>query len=210
MTDDHLPEPARRPAPGAPGGGRRTAPTTVRVVQPAEPWPIAAIDRASRFLRGVARSVLRLAAVALLGGLAVWWALFRGVDPGEGRTTVLVVAALLLLAPPVILGLFVVAVRALADVPRRVREAPASFRQKAEEIRRRTGEIATARGASRSMGSLFRLWRAAASWRELLEVVSPALVLLTPAMLVASVVAALVALLEIVAGVIAAIWLAVA
>jgi hypothetical protein len=60
------------------------------------------------------------------------------------------------------------------------------------------------------MGSLFRLWRAGASWRELLEMVSPALVLLTPAMLVASVLAALGALLEIVAGVIAAVWLAVA
>jgi hypothetical protein len=208
VTDDNLPEPAGREPPATPGRGPRTGPTTVRVVQPAEPWPIAAIDRASRFLRSVARSVLRLAAVALLGGLAVWWAMFRGVDPGEGRTTVLVVAAVLLLAPPVILGLFVVAVRALADVPRRVREAPASFRQKAEEIRRRTGEVAAARGASRSMGSLFRLWRAAASWRELLEVVSPALVLLTPAMLAASVLAALGALLEILAGVIAAVWLA--
>jgi hypothetical protein len=208
VTDDNLPEPAGGEPPATPGRGPRTGPTTVRVVQPAEPWPIAAIDRASRFLRSVARSVLRLAAVALLGGLAVWWAMFRGVDPGEGRTTVLVVAAVLLLAPPVILGLFVVAVRALADVPRRVREAPASFRQKAEEIRRRTGEVAAARGASRSMGSLFRLWRAAASWRELLEVVSPALVLLTPAMLAASVLAALGALLEILAGVIAAVWLA--
>jgi hypothetical protein len=215
VTDDHLPVPARReppagPPPERPSGGPGDRPTTVRVVAPAEPWPIAAIDRAWRFLRAVARSVLRLAGVALLGGLAVWWALFRGLDPGQGRTAGLVVAALLLLAPPVILGLFVVALRALADVPRRVQEAPASFRQKADEMRRRVGEVSAAGGTSRSLGSLYRLWRAGASWRELLEVVSPGLFLLTPAMLVASVVAALAALLEILAGAIAAIWLAVA
>lgn len=204
MTDDH---PASTGREGLPAG--RAGPTRVQAVpRDAEPWPVVAIDRASAFLQGVARSVFRLAGVALLGALAVWWALWRGLDPGDGRTSGLVIGGILLLAPPVILALFAVAVRALADVPRRVRGAPAAFRERAEEIRRRVGDLRT--GRSRPLGSLFAIWRAGASWRELLEVVSPALVLLTPWMLVAAVLAAPIAVLEVVAGVIAAIWLALA
>jgi hypothetical protein len=169
---------------------------------------VVAIDRASAFLRGVARSALRLAAVAFLGGVAVWWALWRGLDPGEGRIVTLVIVGILLAAPPVVLTLFVVAIRALADVPRRVREAPAGFRERAAEIRRRVGELRTT--GSGSLGSLFAIWRAGASWRELFELVSPALFLLTPWMLLASVLAAPAAVLETVAGVVAAIWLALA
>jgi hypothetical protein len=206
VTEDHSPAPVGRPpASQEPGAG--PGPTRVTAVpRDAEPWPLVAIDRAFSFLRGVGRSALRLAGMALLGGVLVWWALWRGLDAGEDRTVALVVVGILLLAPPVVLTLFVVAVRALADVPRRVREAPADFRERATEIRRRVGELRNAR--SRSLGSLFALWRAGASWRELFEVVSPALFLLTPGMLIASVLAAPAAVLEILAGAIAVVWLA--
>ena len=169
-----------------------------------------ALERASSLLRRIARSAGRLALLALLAGAVMWWALYSGID--EGRTVALVVAAVLLLAPPFVLGLFVMGVRALIELPRRIREAPGEFRDRAGEIARRSSELGEARrqGLVRAVAALFRLGWAVASSRELVEVASPALVLLTPWMLGATLLAALAAVLEIVLGAGALIWLAVA
>ncbi len=167
------------------------------------------LDRAIGVLRGLARATLRLAAVALVAGLAVWWAVFQGGDPGEDRTVILVVLAVLLLAPPVVLLLFAVALRTLIGLPDRLREAPGAIGDRLGEIRRRMAELSEAsrQGTVRAVRSLFRLGWSIASSREVLEV-SPAVVLLTPGMLVATLLAAAGAVLEILLGALALVWLA--
>ncbi len=167
------------------------------------------LDRAIRVLRGLARATGRLAAVALVAGLAVWWAVFQAADPGEDRTVILVVLAILLLAPPIVLSLFALALRTLIGIPHRLREAPGATRDRLGEIRRRMAELSEAsrQGTVRAFRSLFRLGWSIASSREVLEV-SPAVVLLTPGMLVATVFAAAGAVVEILMGALALLWLA--
>jgi hypothetical protein len=166
------------------------------------------LDRAVAVLRSMARATLRLAAAALIGGLAVWWAVFQASDPGEDRTVLLVVLAIILAAPPTVLFLFAVALRTLIALPRRLREAPGAVGDRLGEIRRRMAELSEAsrQGTLRALRSLFRLGWSIASSREVLEV-SPAVVLLTPGMLVATVFAAAGAVIEVVAGTIALLWL---
>jgi hypothetical protein len=165
------------------------------------------LDRAVSFLRGLARAVIRLGAAALVGGLAIWWTVFQGTDPGE-RTGILVVLAILLVAPPLILFLFVVALRTLIGLPQRIRETPGAVGDRLAEIRQRMARLSEARreGALPALRSLFRLGWSIATSREVVEV-SPALVLLTPGMLVATVLAAAAALLEILVGAVAVLWL---
>jgi hypothetical protein len=167
------------------------------------------LERATRVLRGLARATVRLAAASLIAGLAVWWAVFQGVDPGEDRTVLLVVLAILLLAPPVVLSLFALALRTLIGLPERLREAPEAVGDRLGEIRRRMAELSEAsrQGTVRAFRSLFRLGWSIASSREVLEV-SPAVVLLTPGMLVATVFAAAGAVVEILVGAVALLWLA--
>lgn len=171
---------------------------------------IGALDRASSFLHRIARAAGRLALVALLAGSLVWWALYRALEGGGGRTVGLAVAAVLLAAPPAVLGLFIMGVRALIELPRRLRETPGAFRERAGEIGRRATELSDARGqgVGRAVAALFRLGWAVASSRELMEVASPALALLTPWMLGATVLATVAAVVEILLGAVALIWLA--
>lgn len=166
------------------------------------------LDRAVSFLRGLARAVLRLGAAALVGGLAIWWAVLQGADPGENRTGILVVLAILLVAPPIILFLFVVAIRTLIALPQRIREAPGAVGDRLVEIRQRMARLSEARreGALPALRSLFRLGWSIATSREVVEL-SPAVVLLTPGMLVATVFATAAALLEILVGAGAVLWL---
>jgi hypothetical protein len=172
------------------------------------PRPPTMLDRAMAVLRGMARATLRLAAAAAIGGMAVWWAVFQGGDPREDRTVILVVVAILLAAPPAILVLFAVALRTLVALPGRLREAPGAVGDRLGEIRTRMTQLteASRQGVLRTLRSLFRLGWSIASSREVLEL-SPAVVLLTPGMLVATVFAAAGALVEIVAGAIALMWL---
>lgn len=164
--------------------------------------PGGGLARAVGALRRVARATLWLAAAALAGGVAVWWALREGLGGDEGRGVILTVAGLLLLAPPAILGLFAVALRALADMPRRLREAPGELGERAAHVRRRAAELAEARrrGPFAGLRAVARLWWAAASSREVLEVLSPAAVLLTPGLLAATAVAAVAAVIEVLLG----------
>jgi hypothetical protein len=178
---------------------------------PAGPAPVVgALARASGALRGLAAGAIRLAVVAALAGALGWWALFRGLDPGDLRTGILIVAGVLLAFPPVALGLFAFAARTLAALPDRIRGSSAALRERAGEISRRASALAEARrrGGPRSVPALARLWWSVSSAREVLQVAGPGVVLLTPAMLVAAIIAAPAALLEILLGVAGLIWLA--
>jgi hypothetical protein len=168
---------------------------------------VEALERARSVLGWLARAAGRLALAALIAGALIWWAVVRDMD-GWGVGTVVTAAFLLL--PPVILLLFVVALRTLISVPDRIRQAPAAVRDRLGEVRARLGEVADAggRGMMARLRSLLRLLWAILSSRELVEIVGPAAILLNPGMLGAAVVAAIGALLEILAGIVALIWLA--
>jgi hypothetical protein len=148
-----------------------------------------------------------LALASLVAGAVIWWAIARGGDIWGLGTLVL---AAILLVPPVILLLFVLAIRTLMSVPDRIRQAPAAVRDRLGQVRARLREVADAGGAGiiARLRSLLRLFWAIVSSRELVEVVGPTAVLLTPGMIPATVIAAIAALLEIVAGIVALIWLA--
>jgi hypothetical protein len=170
------------------------------------------LERATPFLRRVARPVLRLAGLALVGSAGAWWAIARSAPAGDARVPLLAVAAVLLLTPPAILYLFVLAIRALIQLPGRLRAVPAAVRQRLAEIGRHSGAItAPDRGSGWArLRSLFRLGWSIASSREVVEVLGPAAVLVTPWMLAAAALAAAASVIEIVVGAVALLWLAVA
>lgn len=178
-------------------------------IQPRRVSPPRALDRAAVFLGWLAGRILRLAVLALAGGALVWWAVWKAVPPTD-RLLVLTIAGIALIAPPVILGAFGLALRALAALPERLREAPGQARGMIGEARRRLAEVAEARrrGLLSGLGALVRLGWSLRSSREVLEVAGPAAVFLTPGMFAASVAAFILALAEILAGAIALGWLA--
>ena len=179
--------------------------------RPARPPRVTALDRATGFLRWLSARLLRLAVLALIGGALVWWAVWLSVPPSD-RVVVLAIVGIALIAPPLILGLFGFALRGLASLPTRLREAPGQTRERIGEARRRLAELAEARrrGFLSGLGALARLGWTLRSSREVLEVAGPAAVFLTPGMLWASVGALIAALAEVVAGAIALVVLAVA
>jgi hypothetical protein len=170
------------------------------------------LEHAQPFLRRLSRPVLRLAVLALAAGAVAWWGIGRAVPSGDARGPVLAVTAVLLLIPPVILFLFVLAVRALIGLPGRLRAVPGAVRGRLADIARHSGAMTAAgRGSALArLRSLFRLGWSVASSREVIEVLGPAAVLVTPWMLAASAVAAVAAVIEIVVGTVALVWLAVA
>jgi hypothetical protein len=188
---------ARRAETGPPGaaGGTRGA---------------AALEQAAAFVLAVAGKAIRLAAIAAGAGLVAWWALFQAIDPGDFRAGVLFVAGLLLAFPPVALGLFAVAARTMAGLPDRIRQIPGTVGDRAGEIYRRVGQLAEARrrGLVQGMPAMARLWWSVASARDVLQVLSPAAVLLRSATLIAAAIALPAALLEILLGVVGLVWLA--
>lgn len=186
--------------------------SAVEPIQPRRVPPprVTALDQSARFLRWLAGRILRVAVLALAGGALVWWAVFVNV-PEADRIVLLIVVGILLLAPPLILGLLGLAVRGLATLPDRLREAPGQARERIVEARRRLAEVAGTRrrGLISGLGALARLGWSLRSSREVLEVAGPAAVFLTPGMLAATVVAVVAALAEILAGGLALLWLAV-
>jgi hypothetical protein len=188
------------------------APEPIEPIRPGRvPPPRAtAIDRAVGFLRWLAGRILRLAVLALVAGALVWWAVWQAVPPSD-RLLVLTLVGIALVAPPVILGVLGLAVGALAGLPSRLREAPGQAKERIVEARSRLAQVAEARrrGLLSGLGALVRLGWTLRSSREVLEVVGPAAVFLTPAMLGAFVAAFIAALAEVLAGVIALVWLSV-
>jgi hypothetical protein len=173
----------------------------------ARPSPLAALERARSVLGRLAGAAGKLALVALVAGAVIWWAVFRGEDVSGG---IQVLLAVILLLPPVILLLFVVALRTLMSVPDRIRRAPAAVRDRMGEVRARLREVGERRGTLARLRSILALLWAIVSSRELVEVVGPSAVLLTPWMLVAAAVAAIGAVLELVVGLLALLWIGLA
>src|SRR3954465_689832 len=127
----HPPTPHSSTPPPSVGDG-----AAVRAVQ--------AMDRISSFLRRFSRRVAILAVAAVAGGAAIGVAVVRE-TPADNRLTVAVILGVLLALPPIVLGTFALAVRALAHFPQRVRESPDAVRSHAEDLGRRAREVADSR-----------------------------------------------------------------
>lgn len=166
-----------------------------------------ALEGARSVLVWISRMAARLAIAAGLAGVACWALLWRELPAAEGRTALLVLAAILLLASPATLTLLVVALRGLMTLPERLRDAPAGVTSRAGEIRLRATELGQARrrGPIHALRALIRLSWAVASSREVVQL-APAIVL-RPWLVAASAAAAAGALLEILIGAAALIWL---
>jgi hypothetical protein len=173
---------------------------------------VSTLERAKPFLGRLARSALRLAGLAVVAGAAVWWGIARAVPSGEARLPLLTLAAVLLLAPPAMLVLFVLAVRALVALPDRLRAVPGAVRERLTEIGSHAGAVtAIDRGSVWTrLRSLFRVPWSIASSREVIEVLGPWAALISPWMLPAAIVASVASLIEILLGAFVLVWLTVA
>jgi hypothetical protein len=145
-----------------------------------------------RAVAAVARGVRMLALVAGAAALVIAVALL-----GDGVSAVDLLGAALAAVPPLLLYAFSAAVRALAELPDKVRAVPADARGHAGTL------VALGREARRAR--LLRLplivWRAgrvAGEARELLAPYAPALPLLSPVFLGASALAVLAVPVEVV------------
>jgi hypothetical protein len=169
---------------------------------------VQAVDRISSFLARFSRRVAILAIAALVGGAAIGVAVVSEV-PADNRLAVALVLGIVLAIPPVLLGMFAIAVRALTHLPERIRESPEVLRAHADEFAQRARAVGEARsgGRLRTLAAVVRLVRTAGSSREMLSSIVPGVVLLNPARLFGTALAAVGALVEVVLGVVALVWL---
>jgi hypothetical protein len=168
-----------------------------------------AIDRIAGFLRRASAWVTVLAVAALVGAAVVCLAVWREVGPGDDRLgTVLVVGGVAAI-PPFLLGRFAWALRALVELPGRLRSSPEVARSSLDDLGLRARAVADAgeRGPVRRVLATLRLVRSAASSRDLLRTIVPGAVLLSPAALMATAFAALAAVVEVVIGLLAVLWI---
>ena len=167
-------------------------------------------DRASAALRGVldiAAGVLRgliLLAIGSAAAVSVAWLVWvaDAPPPATDEWVVRLVVLAMLLAPAVVLLLFVAGLRDLARLPERTRALPADLRDRARDLR------APPRGSRRRgilgvLASLVRLGRVVLGSRDALSPYTAVTVALRPAILIASFFAALAAVVEIPAAVVA-------
>ena len=140
------------------------------------------------------------ALVAAAAALVIAVYLLRDGWPGErGDQVGAVVGIVLAAVPPVVLFLFSQALRALADLPARIRALPQTGRERAEKLNRLVHEADRARGRGRRRLplTLWRLARAVGDSRELLAPHAAALPLLSAGFLAWTALAAAAALVEI-------------
>ena len=191
----------------------RAEPAVRRTADEVPPQALAWVDRLVAAVRRVGRKVAWLAVAAAVAGAVIWLALEQAVGAGDERVVILAVVAAMLLFPPICLALFVLAARALASLPQRLRGAPAALRERAADAGRRIREVRVedlrGKGPIRSLLALVALSRSLVNPRDVLGTVLPASPLVSPWVLVAAVVGAFLAVAEIVVGLIALVWLAV-
>jgi hypothetical protein len=169
--------------------GSRSVDALLRVLDRVVP-PAAAASRAFR------RYALVAAGAA---GVIVVYLLVRETPGSGGEWIAALVATALLSAPPVILFLFSEALRALAELPDRLRAMPATGREHADELGRLAGKARNARGRG-FLGLPLIAWRVTrltASSRELLLPHAPLLPLVSPFFLLVTLAASVAALAEI-------------
>lgn len=148
-----------------------------------------------------ARLVRSYALVAGVAALIIAAFLFRNGAPDDGNGwAVAIVGTLLAAAPPVILFVFSAALRALSELPARIRELPASGREHASAFARLAGEAREARGRRGLVRLPVLLWRLAKlsdETRGLLTPYAPVLPLASVPFLVLTGAATFAAMLEI-------------
>lgn len=147
---------------------------------------------ALRPVAALARAVRRLAIVATAAALAIVIAILE-----DGFAAVDIVGTALATAPPVLLFLFATALGALAELPDKVRAAPAEAQGRAADLARLAREARDAR-LIRLPVVVWRAARVAGEARELLAPYAPALPLASPAFLGAAAVAALAVPIEVI------------
>ena len=163
-------------------------------------------ERASATLRRVldiAASVLRgltLLAIGSAAAVSVAWLVWLAdaPPPASDEWVAHVVVLALLLAPAGVLLLFVVGLRDLGRLPERTRALPADLRDRARDLRE------PLRGSQPGvLASLVRLGREVLGSRDALSPYTAVAIALRPAILIASLFAALAAVVEIPAAVLA-------
>ena len=121
---------------------------------------------------GAARAVRTYALIAAAAAAVIGVYLFRnGVPPGDGQLAVRLIALAAAAAPPAVLLFAAVTLKALAELPERVRSIPREAGERAEELRRLRdrARAARTRGGLRSLPrTLWQLVRLGGSSRELL------------------------------------------
>ena len=129
-------------------------------------------------MRTLARFARSLAIVSAVCALAIGLALS---DEGWWALVAVAVAA----APAVVLFLFSVALREVAEVPARIRNLPGTAAERAAEARRLANELDRSR-ASRVPARAWRLFRLVRDSRELLTPWAPVLALASVPFLLAT------------------------
>jgi hypothetical protein len=180
----------------------RTGPTAIRTA-------LESLRRAVPVVEGVARSITVYALVVLAAGAALWLAIFDRGATGPGRPATLLVWGLVLAFPPVVLLTVGLALRLLAGLPDRLATVPDRARHHASSLGHLASEARHVRGRGwlRSGWSVIRLWRTAASSKDLIEIAAPVAFLFSPLTLLLAILAAVLGIVEILAGGIALLWL---
>lgn len=177
---------------------------------PAEAGGDRRIERAVALMRRVlavvaalARGLTRLAIWAGAAVATAWLLWLSEAPPGDGGTLIgrIVVLALLLL-PSAILLLFVAGLRRVLEIPDRARELPAELRGRTAELRERSRGT-TPRGVLGAAASLVQLGRLVLGSQDVLTPYATIAVALRPAILLAALLAAVVAMIEIPAALLA-------
>jgi hypothetical protein len=158
------------------------------------------LDVAARVLRGLSK--LAIAAAACVAAAWLVWVLDIAPAGGDEWIVRAVVLAILV-APSVVLLLFVAGLRELLELPERARSLPADVRVRAIELRKRTSRRREPRGILGVLAALFRLGRLVLGSRDVLTPYAAVAAALRPAVLLAAVVAAVAAVVEIPAALVA-------
>jgi hypothetical protein len=158
------------------------------------------LEVAARIVRGL--TILAFAAAASV--TTAWVAWLANAAPAETDEWIsrLVVLAVLLI-PAGILLLFVSGLRELQELPNRARALPADVRARAAELRERSRRGSERRGLLGVLVSLFRLVRLVLDSREALSPYAAITAALRPAILLLALLAAVVAVIEVPASLLA-------
>ncbi|HET9722521.1 MAG TPA: hypothetical protein VFR44_01620 [Actinomycetota bacterium] len=169
--------------------------TSDRPSSPRAERAVAVLRRALTLASAVVDGLRWLAIAAVVAVAAAWLAAVAAAPPSDATDWVARVLVLgLLLVPSGVLLLFLLGIRALSEIPARYRELPADVRRQAAEL----GDLRTpARPRRGLIGSVVGLARLVLGSRDLLTPYAVIAAALRPAMLVAAVLAAIVAALEI-------------
>lgn len=158
------------------------------------------LDVSARIVRGL--TILAFAAAAsVTTAWVAWLADAAPAETDEWISRFIVLAVLLI--PAAILLLFVSGLRGLQELPKRARALPADLRARSAELRERSRRRSERLGAIGVLVALFRLGRLVLGSRESLSPYAAITVALRPAILLLALLAAVVAIIEVPASLLA-------